>query len=75
MADILPYWLIDAGTTGYSDISTGKNGLANYLSYADLKIGTNESTETDASVQPDTLRRAQPDMIASKSNTLDLFMQ
>jgi ABC-type glycerol-3-phosphate transport system substrate-binding protein len=75
MADILPYWLIDAGTTGYSDISTGKNGLANYLSYADLKIGTNESTDTDASVQPDTLRRAQPDMIASKSNTLDLFMQ
>jgi hypothetical protein len=47
MADILPYWLIDAGTTGYSDISTGKNGLANYLSYADLKIGASESNDTD----------------------------
>ena len=73
MGDILPLWLMDAGATGYSDISAGKNGLAVYLDYGDLK--TAAPAESEISTTPDTLRREQTNMLANKNNTLDMFMQ
>jgi ABC-type glycerol-3-phosphate transport system substrate-binding protein len=75
MADILPLWLIDAGAMGYSDLSSGKNGLQAYLDYADMKVGTSTTQEADTVLTPDTLRREQPNMITNKNNTLDMFMQ
>lgn len=72
MGDILPLWLVDAGAMSYSDLSTGKNGLAAYLDYGDLKTAT---PETEASTIPSTLRWEQQSMLANKNNTLDMFMQ
>ena len=73
MGDILPLWLMDAGATGYSDISDGQSGLTSYLDYGDLK--TAAPVDSEISTTPDTLRREQPNMLANKNNTLDMFMQ
>ena len=73
MGDILPLWLMDAGATGYSDISDGQSGLISYLDYGDLK--TAAPVDSEISTTPDTLRREQPNMLANKNNTLDMFMQ
>ncbi|MBC7498880.1 extracellular solute-binding protein [Candidatus Gracilibacteria bacterium] len=74
MGDILPLWLIDAGATSYSDLSTGKNGLSAYLSYGDIKIPSSQSEPADVSIV-DTLRGEQPNMISTKNNTIDMFIR
>ncbi len=73
MGDILPLWLLDAGATSYSDLSSGKNGLTTYLDYGDLKTAATPESETSST--PDTLRHEQPNMLTNKNNTLDMFMQ
>jgi maltose-binding protein MalE len=76
MVDILPLWLTDAGARDYSDISTGKNGLSNYLDYANLGIGTTQNTgEADIYTTKNTLSQQKSDMMDEKNTTLDLFMQ
>ena len=76
MVDIVPLWLIDAGARDYSDISTGKNGLSNYLDYANLTVGTIQNTgEADIYTTNNTLSQQKSDMMDKKNTTLDLFMQ